>query len=95
MAAASLLFGPALTTYAERHPQLDPVRYALAHIADDVCYGAGVWVGCLREGTLLPVTPVICWRPVRVTRPATEGARADGMASGEQQADGPRAGGEG
>jgi len=95
LAAASLLFGPALTAYAERRPQLDPVRYTLAHIADDVCYGAGVWVGCLREGTLLPVTPVISWRPVRVTRPATEAARADGMASGEQQADGPRADGKG
>jgi hypothetical protein len=64
-AAASLLLGPPLTAYAERKPQLDPVRYALAHIADDVCYGAGVWSGCLRERTLLPVTPVISWRPVR------------------------------
>jgi mycofactocin glycosyltransferase len=66
-AAASLLFGPALTAYAERRPQLDPARYALAHIADDVCYGAGVWAGCLRERTLVPVTPVLSWRPVRVT----------------------------
>jgi GT2 family glycosyltransferase len=95
MAAASLLFGPALTAYAERRPQLDPVRYALAHIADDVCYGAGVWVGCLRDRTMLPVTPVISRRPVRVTRPPTEGARADGMAGDEQQADRPRADGKG
>jgi mycofactocin glycosyltransferase len=64
-AAASLLLGPSLTAYSERRPQLDPLRYALAHIADDVCYGGGVWTGCLRERTLVPVTPVISWRPVR------------------------------
>jgi mycofactocin glycosyltransferase len=63
LAAASLLLGPALTAYAERRPQLDPLRYSLAHIADDVCYGAGVWAGCVRERTLAPVTPVISWRP--------------------------------
>ncbi|HEY2315987.1 MAG TPA: glycosyltransferase [Streptosporangiaceae bacterium] len=72
-AAASLLLGPALTGYAQNRPALDPVRYALAHVADDVCYGAGVWAGCLRERTLVPVTPVISWRPVRVTRPRTDG----------------------
>ncbi len=70
-AAASLLLGPALTGYAQQRPALDPVRYVLAHIADDVCYGAGVWAGCLRERTLVPVSPRISWRPVRVTR--TEG----------------------
>jgi mycofactocin system glycosyltransferase len=74
-AAASLLLGPALTGYAQQRPALDPVRFVLAHIADDVCYGAGVWAGCLRERTLVPVTPVISWRPVRITR--TEG-RTDG-----------------
>jgi mycofactocin glycosyltransferase len=78
LAAASLLLGPALTGYAQRKPRLDPLRYVLAHIADDVCYGAGVWAGCLRERTLVPVTPVISWRPVRVTRPRTDGLRTDG-----------------
>jgi mycofactocin glycosyltransferase len=73
VAAASLLLGPVLTAYAERRPQLDPVRYALAHLADDVCYGTGVWTGCLRERTVVPVTPVISWRPVRITRPRTDG----------------------
>ena len=78
-AAGSLLLGPALTGYAQQRPALDPVRYALAHIADDVCYGAGVWAGCLRERTLTPVTPVISWRPVRVTRTdARTDARTDG-----------------
>ena len=67
--AASLLVGPALSAYAGRKPELDPLRYTLGHLADDVCYGAGVWVGCLRERTLVPVRPVIAWRPVRITRP--------------------------
>jgi glycosyltransferase involved in cell wall biosynthesis len=67
--AASLLVGPALSAYAERKPELDPLRYTLGHLADDICYGAGVWVGCLRERTLVPVRPVIAWRPVRITRP--------------------------
>ena len=86
VAVGSLLLGPALTGYAQQRPGLDPVRYALAHIADDVCYGAGVWAGCLRERTLLPVTPVISWRPVRVTRPdgrGTDGQRTDGRTDGK------------
>jgi len=82
-AAASLLVAPAVAAYVERRPHLDPVRFALAHIADDVCYGAGVWVGCLRERTILPVTPVISWRPVRVTRTPAEAVR-----TGRSEADG-------
>lgn len=72
-AAASLLLGPALTAYAERKPELDPVRFTLAHIADDVCYGAGVWAGCLRERTAVPLRPAISMRPVRITTPRSNG----------------------
>jgi mycofactocin glycosyltransferase len=68
-AAASLLLGPALTAYAEHKPGLDPVRFSLAHIADDTCYGVGVWTGCVRERTIGPARPAISWRPLRVTRP--------------------------
>ena len=73
MAAASLLVGPALSAYVQRRAALDPIRYALAHIADDACYGAGVWAGCLRERTLVPVTPAISWRPARMAPPRTDG----------------------
>jgi mycofactocin glycosyltransferase len=66
-AAATLLLGPALNTYAECKPELDPVRFTLARIADDICYGAGVWAGCLRERTLVPVRPVVTWRPLRLS----------------------------
>ncbi len=67
IAAASLLIGPALTDHAQRKPDLDPVTFALARIADDICYGAGVWAGCLRERTLVPVTPRISWRMLRLS----------------------------
>ncbi len=76
-AVASLLLGPALKAYSQRKPDLDPVAFVLAHIADDVCYGAGVWVGCVRERTLVPVTPVISWRPLRVADGSGTG-RTDG-----------------
>ena len=66
-AAASLLLGPALNAYAERKPELDPLTFTLAHIADDLCYGAGVWIGCLRERTLAPVKPALSWRPLRLS----------------------------
>jgi mycofactocin glycosyltransferase len=78
-AAASMLLGPALTSYAQRKPALDPVTFTLAHIADDVCYGAGVWVSCLRARTLVPVTPVVSWRPLRVAGTRATGATIEGV----------------
>ena len=38
---------------------LDPVRFAALHVADDVAYGSGVWLGCLRARTLAPLLPRI------------------------------------
>jgi hypothetical protein len=38
---------------------LDPVRYLLAHRADDLGYGAGLWWGALRRRTLAPLRPVL------------------------------------
>jgi mycofactocin system glycosyltransferase len=66
-AAAGLLLGPALNAYAECKPELDLGRFTIARIADDICYGAGVWAGCLRERTLLPVRPSVSWRPLRLS----------------------------
>jgi mycofactocin glycosyltransferase len=71
-AAASLLLGPALTGYVQRKPELNPATFTLAHIADDVCYGAGVWAGCAQARTLVPITPIISWRSLRVS-----GGRSD------------------
>ena len=67
-AAASLLLGPPLTAWYSRRRALDPVRYVLGHLADDVAYGAGVWAGALRARSIAPVRPVIAWHPFRTTR---------------------------
>jgi mycofactocin glycosyltransferase len=80
-AAASLLLGPALTSYAQRKPELDPVTFTIAHIADDACYGAGVWAGCVRARTLVPITPLISWRPLRVSGGQQAGRRTERLNS--------------
>jgi len=64
-AAASLVLGPPLTAWSARRGSLDPVRYVLGHLADDVAYGAGVWTGALRARSTAPVRPVIAWHPFR------------------------------
>ena len=71
-AAASLLLGPPLTAWSTRRRSLDPVRYVLGHLADDMAYGAGVWTGALRARTMAPVRPVIAWRPFRVSIPEVD-----------------------
>jgi mycofactocin glycosyltransferase len=87
-AAASLLLGPALTAWSERRPALDPASFVVAHIADDVCYGAGVWAGCLRERTAVPLTPVVSWRPLRIVAADTPRAGFDAGPRPSSQAKG-------
>ena len=36
---------------------VDPVRWTLACVADDLAYGAGVWRGCLAHRTWEPLRP--------------------------------------
>jgi mycofactocin system glycosyltransferase len=67
-AAASLLLGPPLTALAVRRPALDPVRFVLGQLADDIAYGAGVLAGCAGAGTIEPIRPVVSWRPFRIGR---------------------------
>jgi mycofactocin system glycosyltransferase len=61
-AAALALLVPALADWATDRRAIDPVRAAAVHVADDVAYGTGVWVGCARERTLVPLVPRISWR---------------------------------
>ena len=61
-AAALALLVPAVTDWAENPEALDPVRYGALHVADDAAYGAGVWVGCARARTLVPLVPRVTWR---------------------------------
>jgi len=46
-----------LRDWLRERPRLDPARWLLARIADDLGYGAGVWRGCLRERTVTPLVP--------------------------------------
>ncbi len=65
-AAGSLLLGPPLSAWAAGSRTLDPARFALGRIADDIAYGLGVWSGCVCERTTAPVRPVIGWRRLRI-----------------------------
>jgi len=66
-AVLSLLLGAPLTTWATRRPAMDPLRFIVGHLADDVAYGAGVYFGCVRTRTTTPISPRIAWRPLRIT----------------------------
>jgi mycofactocin system glycosyltransferase len=61
-ASALALLTPALSDWAADRQALDPVRAVAVHVADDVAYGAGVWVGCARERTTVPLIPRVSWR---------------------------------
>ena len=62
-AAVSLLLGPPLTAWPGRRRPLDPVRYALGQLADDVAYGTGAWAGALQARSPAAIRPVIAWHP--------------------------------
>jgi mycofactocin glycosyltransferase len=61
-ASALALLVPALRDWVSDRDALDPVRFSALHVADDAAYGAGVWAGCARERTLVPLVPRISWR---------------------------------
>jgi mycofactocin glycosyltransferase len=61
-ASALALIVPALREWANDRQGLDPARAVAVHVADDVAYGTGVWVGCARARTLVPLVPRISWR---------------------------------
>jgi hypothetical protein len=56
------LVAPAVNDWIANPGTLDPVRYAALHLADDLAYGAGVWLGCLRARTVRPLVPHIVLR---------------------------------
>jgi mycofactocin system glycosyltransferase len=60
--AGLALLAPAVHDWAATPGDLDPVRYAAFHVADDLAYGAGVWLGCLRARTVAPLRPRIAFR---------------------------------
>jgi mycofactocin system glycosyltransferase len=52
----TVIAAPAVT-WLSRRPRLDPLRWTIATITDDVAYGLGVWRGCLRHRTAEPLLP--------------------------------------
>jgi mycofactocin system glycosyltransferase len=60
--AAFALVAPALGDWCTDRSDLDPLRYAGLHVADDVAYGAGVWLGCIKARTVRPLLPRIVFR---------------------------------
>jgi mycofactocin glycosyltransferase len=55
------------TRHRGRHPGVrpGPVGYLLAHRLDDLAYGAGLWWGALRHGSIAPLRPRWTGRPSR------------------------------
>ena len=48
-AIAVAVLVPPLAGWVRRRPALDPARWLLLWLADDLAYGTGVWRGCLAE----------------------------------------------
>lgn len=47
-----------------RRRSIDPVRFVLLHLIDDLAYGAGVWVGAWRERSVAALMPSFeAWPP--------------------------------
>ncbi len=68
LAAASLLLGPPLAEWARHRDALDPVRFVLGRLADDIAYGSGVLAGCVAARTAAPLRPRVGRRPLRIDR---------------------------
>jgi hypothetical protein len=58
-AVAVLVVAPPMVEWWQRRPALDPLRWTVASVADDMAYGAGVWSGCLAARSFSPVVPTL------------------------------------
>ena len=56
---AALVVAPPVVEWWRRRPPLDPVRWTMAAVADDMAYGMGVWSGCLRARSFRPLLPTV------------------------------------
>jgi mycofactocin glycosyltransferase len=64
--AAFLL--PPLWDWWRKRPPLDPGRYLLLRLGDDLAYGAGLWVGCWRQPSARALVPDLTSWPGRSRR---------------------------
>jgi mycofactocin glycosyltransferase len=58
-AAAALVLVPPVVDWIRLRPDLDLPRWVAASMADDVAYGTGVWIGCLRARSFGPLLPTV------------------------------------
>ncbi|TDV49882.1 mycofactocin biosynthesis glycosyltransferase MftF [Actinophytocola oryzae] len=58
-AVASLVVGPALAEWWRHRHTLDPARFVLGRLADDLAYGSGVWAGSVTHRTAAALLPSI------------------------------------
>jgi mycofactocin system glycosyltransferase len=58
-AAVVLVLVPPVVDWVRNRPDLDLPRWVAASVADDLAYGAGVWIGCLRTRTVAPLVPAV------------------------------------
>lgn len=55
LAAAAVV--PPLVGWWTSRPALDPARHLALHLADDLAYGTGVWIGCVRARSARALLP--------------------------------------
>lgn len=60
-----LLLAACLPLVAETVARRRGPRWVALRIADDLAYGAGVWAGCLRHRTVVPLLPQVTEQPSR------------------------------
>jgi hypothetical protein len=60
---------PPLMEWVRRRPPIDPVRWTVLSIADDVAYSAGVWAGALRSRSVGALRPDLGDWPGSTTEP--------------------------
>jgi mycofactocin system glycosyltransferase len=68
VAAAAAAVVPPLLEWRQERPPIDALRWVALRLADDLAYGAGVWLGCARERSLAALRPDLSNWPGR--RPA-------------------------
>ena len=56
---AALVLAPPLLDWLDRRPPLDPGRYVIARLLDDIAYSLGVWQGCAELRTARPLLPLV------------------------------------
>jgi mycofactocin system glycosyltransferase len=60
--AVPLVVAGPVGTWLRKRPPLDLARFVAGHLADDIAYGAGVYAGCLRHRTTVPLRPRVAGR---------------------------------